>query len=96
MPAKFKVGLCAYGMSGKLFQAPFFAVHPGFSLGYIVRRSNPASITEYPDTQILRSTEALIAKPDIDLIVVNTPVQTHYEIAKQALALRLPIVRRWN
>ncbi|HQP77187.1 MAG TPA: Gfo/Idh/MocA family oxidoreductase [Saprospiraceae bacterium] len=86
MPAKFKVGLCAYGMSGKLFQAPFFAVHPGFSLGYIVRRSNPASITEYPDTQILRSTEALIAKPDIDLIVVNTPVQTHYEIAKQALA----------
>lgn len=86
MDRKYTVGLCAFGMSGKLFQAPFFAAHPGFSLEYIVRRSDTSIIRDYPDAQILSSTDELIAKQDVDLVVINTPIQTHYEIAKHALA----------
>ncbi|MCO5276552.1 MAG: Gfo/Idh/MocA family oxidoreductase [Saprospiraceae bacterium] len=80
-----KVGLCAYGMSGKLFQAPFFHVHPGFSLDYIVKRSDTSPIEDYPNTSILSSVEALINQPELDLVVVNTPIQTHYHYAKEAL-----------
>jgi scyllo-inositol 2-dehydrogenase (NADP+) len=80
-----KVGLCAFGMSGKLFQAPFFDVHPGFSLDYIVKRSNNSPIPDYPNATILPSIEALIHHPDVDLIVVNTPIQTHFQFVKEAL-----------
>lgn len=80
-----KVGLCAFGMSGKLFQAPFFDVNPGFSLDYIVKRSNNSPIPDYPNATILPSIEALIHHTDVDLIVVNTPIQTHFQFAKEAL-----------
>lgn len=86
MNKRIRVGLCAYGMSGKLFQAPFFAHHPGFSLDYIVRRSTDEKIDLYPDTKILRDVENLVHSDEVDLIVVNTPIQTHFNYALKALS----------
>lgn len=80
-----KVGLCAYGMSGRLFHAPFLHRHPGFDLRTIVRRSDPSGISLYPETRIVSSVDELIQDPDIDLIVVNSPVQTHYQFCQQAI-----------
>ena len=34
-----RTALLAYGMSGKLFQAPFLAAHPGFELYAVVERT---------------------------------------------------------
>lgn len=80
-----KVGLCAYGMSGRLFHAPFLYRHPGFDLRTIARRSDPSGISLYPETKIVPSVGELIQDPDIDLIVVNSPVQTHYQFCKEAI-----------
>ena len=33
-----RTGICSYGMSGKLFHAPFIDAHPGFELAAIVER----------------------------------------------------------
>ena len=35
----FRVGLCAFGMSGRVFHAPFLKQHPGFHIAGIVERS---------------------------------------------------------
>jgi len=80
-----KVGLCAFGMSGKVFHAPFIKEHPGFFLAALVERSKEESKADYPDAEIFRSVEEMLANADIDLVVVNTPVQTHFEYAKMAL-----------
>lgn len=78
-------GIASYGMSGKIFHAPFIHSHPYFKLSAIVERHRDESREKYPESTLYRSFEELIADPDIDLVVVNTPVQTHYEYAKAAL-----------
>lgn len=80
-----KVGLCAFGMSGKVFHAPFLKEHPGFFLSAIVERSKEDSKPEYSDAAIYRSVEEMLENADIEVVVVNTPVQTHFKYAKMAL-----------
>lgn len=72
-------------MSGKLFHAPFLENHPGYLLGAIVERHRSESREKYPHSVLYRSFEELIADPSIELIVVNTPVQTHFSYTKAAL-----------
>lgn len=80
-----KVGLCAFGMSGRVFHAPFLKQHPGFFMSAIVERSKEESKADYPDAAIYRSVEEMLENADIDVVVVNTPVQTHFEYSKKAL-----------
>ena len=80
-----KVGLCAFGMSGKVFHAPFLKEHPGFFMSAIVERSKEESKSKYQETVIFRSVKEMLQNADIDLVVVNTPVQTHFEYVKMAL-----------
>ena len=81
-----KTGICSYGMSGKLFHAPFVNNHPGFELTAIVERSKNDSREKYPDAKLYRSVDELVADESLQLIIVNTPVQTHYEYAKKVIA----------
>jgi len=80
-----KTGLCAFGMSGKIFHAPFLKEHPGFFLSAIVERNKDDSKEKYPDATIYRSVEEMLEQADIELVVVNTPVQTHFEYVKMAI-----------
>ena len=80
-----KVGLCAFGMSGKVFHAPFLKEHPGFFISAIVERSKEESKEKYPEAEIYRSVEEMLENADIELVVVNTPIQTHFDYAKKAL-----------
>lgn len=81
---RIKVGLAAFGMSGKVFHAPFISTNPHFELRKIVERSKDLSKELYPQAQIVRTFSDLLTD-DIDLIVVNTPDSTHYEYCKEAL-----------
>ena len=77
--------LLAYGMSGKVFHAPFIHVHQGFVLKGIVERSKKIAKTDYPYIKNYDSVDQVLADTEIDLVIVNTPNHTHYEFAKQAL-----------
>ncbi len=78
-------GICSYGMSGKLFHAPFVEAHPGYELSAIVERNNNDSRERYPNAKLYRSVEELCADKELQLIVVNTPTHLHFEQAKQVL-----------
>lgn len=80
-----KAGLCAFGMSGKVFHAPFLKEHPGFFLSAVVERSKEESREKYPEATIYRSVEEMLQNAEVELVIINTPVQTHYEYAKKAL-----------
>jgi scyllo-inositol 2-dehydrogenase (NADP+) len=80
-----KTGICSYGMSGKLFHAPFIHAHPGYELTAIVERNNNDSREKYPNAKLYRSVEELCADKDLQLIVVNTPTHLHFEQAKMVL-----------
>lgn len=85
MEQKIKVGLMAYGMSGKIFHAPFFETHPNFELIAITERTKNEAVNDYPTIKTYRDTESLLTDASIELVVVNTPNYTHYEFAKAAL-----------
>jgi len=40
---------------------------------------------KYPDKNFQTSIEAVLQNPDIDAVVIATPAETHYELAKKAL-----------
>ena len=80
-----RTALLAYGMSGKLFQAPFLAAHPGFELYAVVERTEVRMQHDYPGIRSLRSVAGLLADATVELVVVNTPSASHFELASQAL-----------
>ena len=85
METKINTGLLAFGMSGKVFHAPFIDAHPGFNLRGITERNRKIAAADYPAIISYDSIDDLITDDEIDLVIINTPNFTHYEYAKQAL-----------
>jgi len=81
---KIKTALLSYGMSGKVFHAPFLDIHPGFELLGSWERSKKLIQVDYPEVKSYPSIDELLAE-DVDLVIVNTPVGTHYEYARKVL-----------
>jgi predicted dehydrogenase len=84
MPA-IKTALLSFGMSGKVFHAPFISVHPGFELVGAWERTKKAIQGIYPDAISYNTMEDLLADDSIELVIVNTPNNTHYNYTKAAL-----------
>lgn len=85
MQALVKTGLLAYGMSGKIFHAPFIDAHPGFELLAVVERHEKKAARRYADIISYDKTEELLNDEYIELIIVNTPNNTHFDLAEKTL-----------
>jgi len=81
----FTAALCSFGMSGRVFHAPFINFHPGFILAGSWERSKKQIESFYPGVKSYDSLEAILEDDSIDVIVVNTPTYTHFDYAKKAL-----------
>ncbi|PWA11410.1 Gfo/Idh/MocA family protein [Flavobacterium laiguense] len=81
---KIKTALLSYGMSGKVFHAPFIEFHDGFELVGSWERSKKLIQLDYPNVKSYATLDAVL-QDDIDLVIVNTPVGTHFEYAKKVL-----------
>jgi len=79
------VGIASFGMSGKIFHAPLLAHHKNFIIKRIIERSKNESSILYPHATMTRSFEDVLHDHEIELIIVNTPDQTHFEYAKESL-----------
>ena len=80
-----KTALLSYGMSGKVFHAPFIVTHPGFQLAGAWERSSKKIQEDNPEVTSYPTLEAVLADQTIDLVIVNTPNDTHFDYAKKAL-----------
>jgi len=78
-------GILAYGMSGRIFHAPFLSTNPAFQLKAIVERHEKKAAKIYPEIISYNSIDELINDAEIELVVVNTPNYLHFEHAVQAL-----------
>ena len=80
-----KTGLLSFGMSGKLFHAPFIAENNHFDFVAVVERSKKEAQRYYPNIISYDSVEELFNNVEIELVIINTPNNTHFELAKKAL-----------
>jgi scyllo-inositol 2-dehydrogenase (NADP+) len=85
MTNKINVGLLAYGMSGKVFHAPFVEMNEGFNFVAVVERNIKKAKLDYPEVISYNKVDDLIADPNIQLVIVNTPNYTHFDYAKRCL-----------
>jgi scyllo-inositol 2-dehydrogenase (NADP+) len=79
------VGVVGYGLGGRVFHAPFVSAVPGLRLVSIMQRSGDAAAKKYPGVKIERTFEATLADKAVEVVVVSTPNETHFTLAKQAL-----------
>lgn len=81
-----KVGIVGYGYATATFHAPLIASVSGLALTAISTRSPPKVIADWPQVDVCESPQTLFARPDIDLVIIPTPNETHHPLAAQALA----------
>ena len=79
------VGLVGYGMAARVFHAPVIASVPGLRLKKVVERHAEESRKRYPSVEVVRDTGALLDDEEIELVVISTPNDTHFDLATQAL-----------
>src|ERR1700758_5113068 len=86
------VGLIGFGLAGRAFHAPVISRVPGLRLAAILQRSGDEAAHLYPNAQIVRTIDELLAIREIRLIVIATPNETHFPLAKQCLAAGRDVV----
>ncbi|MEJ2635498.1 MAG: oxidoreductase [Calditrichia bacterium] len=79
------VGLVGFGLSGRVFHAPFINANAGLNLCKVVERHSAKSREIYPQVEVVKDISELLEDEKIDLVVVTTPNRLHYEMAEQAL-----------
>lgn len=85
MSAPIKTALLAYGMSGRIFHAPFISAHPGFEFTAVLEWHQKNAASRYPGVISYDNIEGLLSDETIELVIINTPNNTHFELAKQSL-----------
>jgi predicted dehydrogenase len=91
-----RTAVIGYGVSGRVFHAPFLACDASYSLDYIVtgdpERARHAR-QALPGATVLADAAELFARAgELDLVVVGTPPQTHVDLATVALDHGLHVV----
>lgn len=89
---KIKTGLCSFGMSGKVFHAPFLQLHEGFELVAVCERSKKEAAALYPGIRSYDDINALMNDEEVELVIVNTPNATHFDFSWKALSAGKHIV----
>ena len=82
------VGIVGYGLAGRSFHAPFIAAVDGLDLTAIAtthvdRRAQATA--EHPAATIVDSLDALLERPDVEVVVVAAPNRAHVPIGRRAL-----------
>lgn len=80
-----RVGLIGYGYASKTFHAPLIAGTLGMELAAIASSDESKVKVDWPGVRVVAEPRHLFNDPTIDLIVIPTPNDTHFPLAKAAL-----------
>lgn len=83
MKKPIRTALLSYGMSGEVFHGPLLRAHPGFEISAIFQRDRTRPPKHLHKTVFF--IEEILGDPDTELVVVNTPNETHYPFTRAAL-----------
>ena len=85
-PQEIGVAVAAYGSASRVFHVPLLQTIPGLVLRAVVSLRPDAVSAALPQVKVLPDFAALCADPDVELVVIPTPNDTHAPLAAQALA----------
>ncbi|HHA1724415.1 TPA: oxidoreductase [Enterobacter cloacae] len=85
MSDSIRVGLIGYGYASKTLHAPLIAGTPGMALAAVSSSDATKVHADWPTVPVVSEPKHLFNDPNIDLIVIPTPNDTHFPLAKAAL-----------
>src|SRR5450755_3867262 len=80
-----RTGVIGFGPAGQLFHTAVLHAVPGLELAAIVQRRGDEAARAYPGVTIYRDADDAIADPQLQLIVVATPNDLHFDMGMRAL-----------
>lgn len=93
---RIRTALVGYGLSGRVFHAPFIQADTEFDLVAIVTASpsrQSSAHADHPEARIVSTYRELWeTTPDLDLVILSTPPDTHVDYAERALSARASVV----
>lgn len=85
MSDSIRVGLIGYGYASKTFHAPLISGTPGMELAVVSSSDADKVKADWPNVSVVSEPKHIFADPTIDLVVIPTPNDTHFPLAKAAL-----------
>jgi predicted dehydrogenase len=82
---RLRVGLIGYGYAGKTFHAPLISAVPDLELAAVASSDASKVHADWPGVAVHAAPAELIARDDLDLVVIATPNDTHHPLARAAL-----------
>jgi scyllo-inositol 2-dehydrogenase (NADP+) len=80
-----RVGLIGFGLAGQAFHAPVIEGVAGMELACILERRGSLAHEKYPQVRVARTLDELLSDETIRLVVVATPNDSHFDLAKACL-----------
>lgn len=86
MTQPIRAGLVGYGFAGQTFHAPVLSAVPGLQLAAVASSQPDKVQADWPEAAVFPDVHALLAaQPAVELVVVATPNEAHFPVAKAAL-----------
>lgn len=87
-----RVGVIGFGLAGQAFHAPVIRGVRGMELACILERRGDLAREKYPQVRVARNLEDFLGDQSIELCVVATPNDSHFDLAKACLLANRDVV----
>lgn len=85
MERKINTALVGFGMTAKVMHAPFLATSDQYHITHVVERHKNDSKQLFPNAQLVRSFDDVLQQPQVELVIITTPNDSHFSYAQKAL-----------
>ncbi|NMF98174.2 oxidoreductase [Aromatoleum toluolicum] len=80
-----EVALIGYGYAGRTIHMPLLCATPGLRLSVVASRQPDKVRADLPDASVVDDPLAALARPEVDLVVIASPNDSHAPLAEAAL-----------
>ena len=84
-PNPVRTALVGFGNAGRIFHAPLIAAVPGMQLRTVVSSKPEAVLALWPQVRVVPDAAQAFTDPQVDLVVVATGNDSHFDLAQAAL-----------
>jgi scyllo-inositol 2-dehydrogenase (NADP+) len=80
-----KTGVVGFGVAAQFMHLPFLITNPDYQVQSILQRHGDTAAENFPGIRIVRSLDEMLHDDSLELIVITTPNDSHFDYAFRAL-----------
>ena len=81
-----RTGVVGFGVAAQFMHLPFLVTNPEYQLQSILQRRGEEAREKYPLVKIVRSLDEMLADESLELVIITTPNDTHFDYAWRSLS----------